>query len=89
MSYGEVLDQARNAMRRVAGFARASCATVMNEDQFAPKRCGHTQGKSVISRLDAVQRIRAAVDLSRSEAPLSQAGCPSHVLASPTHEHVP
>ncbi len=41
---------AMNVMRTVEGFARAGCAGVMIEDQVAPKRCGHTQGKSVVDR---------------------------------------
>lgn len=84
MSYGEVVDQARNineaisipllgdadtgygnamnVRRTVAGFAKAGCASVMIEDQLAPKRCGHTPGKAVVSREEACDRIRAAVD---------------------------
>lgn len=84
MSYGEVLDQVRNAMqplripmmvdgdtgygnpmnvmRTVTGFARAGCAAVMIEDQAAPKRCGHTEGKSVVNRGEAIERIHAAVE---------------------------
>jgi 2-methylisocitrate lyase-like PEP mutase family enzyme len=34
----------------------------MIEDQLAPKRCGHTRGKGVVSRGEALARIRAAVD---------------------------
>jgi 2-methylisocitrate lyase-like PEP mutase family enzyme len=34
----------------------------MIEDQVAPKRCGHTKGKSVVSREEALSRVRAAVD---------------------------
>lgn len=34
----------------------------MIEDQTWPKRCGHTKGKSVVSRDEAFARIRAAVD---------------------------
>jgi 2-methylisocitrate lyase-like PEP mutase family enzyme len=34
----------------------------MIEDQVAPKRCGHTEGKEVVSRDEALARIRAAVD---------------------------
>jgi len=34
----------------------------MLEDQVAPKRCGHTDGKAVVSRDEALMRIRAAVD---------------------------
>ena len=84
MSYGEVVDQARNitdaisipligdgdtgygnamnVRRTVAGFAKAGCASIMIEDQLAPKRCGHTPGKAVVSRDEAYDRIRAAVD---------------------------
>lgn len=53
---------AMNVMRTVEGFARAGCAGVMIEDQVAPKRCGHTQGKSVVDREEAFDRIRAAVE---------------------------
>ena len=88
MSYGEVLDQARNAMqaisipmiadgdtgygnpmnvhRTVQGFAQAGCAAVMIEDQVAPKRCGHTQGKSVVSRSESIERMHAAIDARQS-----------------------
>ena len=34
----------------------------MLEDQVAPKRCGHTEGKSVVGRDEALTRVRAAVD---------------------------
>jgi 2-methylisocitrate lyase-like PEP mutase family enzyme len=34
----------------------------MLEDQVAPKRCGHVEGKSVVARDEALMRIRAAVD---------------------------
>jgi 2-methylisocitrate lyase-like PEP mutase family enzyme len=34
----------------------------MIEDQVSPKRCGHTRGKSVVSREEALARIRAAID---------------------------
>jgi 2-methylisocitrate lyase-like PEP mutase family enzyme len=34
----------------------------MLEDQVAPKRCGHTRGKSVVTIDEAEMRIRAAVD---------------------------
>lgn len=44
------------------GYARAGFACIMLEDQVAPKRCGHTQGKAVVSRDEAAMRIRAAVD---------------------------
>jgi 2-methylisocitrate lyase-like PEP mutase family enzyme len=51
-----------NVRRTVAGYAAAGFASVMIEDQLAPKRCGHTRGKSVVSREEALARVRAAVD---------------------------
>jgi 2-methylisocitrate lyase-like PEP mutase family enzyme len=53
---------ALNVKRTVAGYAGAGFACVMIEDQRAPKRCGHTRGKEVVDRGEAVTRIRAAVD---------------------------
>ena len=34
----------------------------MIEDQTWPKKCGHTKGKSVVSREEAFARVQAAVD---------------------------
>ena len=53
---------AMNVRRTVTGFAKAGCAAIMIEDQLAPKRCGHTPGKAVVSRDEAFDRIQAAVD---------------------------
>lgn len=53
---------AMNVKRTVSGFAKAGLAAVMIEDQLAPKRCGHTKGKQVVSDQEAFDRIRAAVD---------------------------
>lgn len=50
-----------NVERTVKGYAQAGAASIMIEDQVAPKRCGHTQGKLVVERAEAVDRIRAAV----------------------------
>ncbi len=51
-----------NVKRTVQGYAGAGMACVMIEDQLAPKRCGHTMGKQIVSRDEAATRIRAAVD---------------------------
>lgn len=56
--YGNAL----NVRRTVAGYAAAGFAAVMIEDQVAPKRCGHTEGKQVVAREEALTRLRAAVD---------------------------
>jgi 2-methylisocitrate lyase-like PEP mutase family enzyme len=53
---------AQNVKRTVHGYERAGFAAIMLEDQVAPKRCGHTEGKSVVGRDEALTRIRAAVD---------------------------
>lgn len=53
---------AQNIKRTVQGYARAGFACIMLEDQVAPKRCGHTEGKAVVGREEAIVRIRAAVD---------------------------
>jgi len=50
-----------NVERTVRGYAQAGAACIMIEDQVAPKRCGHTQGKLVVDRGEAVDRIKAAV----------------------------
>jgi len=51
-----------NVKRTVRGYAAAGFACAMIEDQVAPKRCGHTRGKQVVSRSEALTRVRAAVD---------------------------
>ena len=51
-----------NVKRTLRGYAQAGFAAVMIEDQVAPKRCGHTAGKEVVGRREALTRIRAAVD---------------------------
>lgn len=53
---------ALNVKRTVQGYAKAGFACVMIEDQVSPKRCGHTQGKAVVSREEALTRIQAACD---------------------------
>jgi 2-methylisocitrate lyase-like PEP mutase family enzyme len=64
--YGNAL----NVKRTVHGYASAGFACVMIEDQRAPKRCGHTRGKEVVDRAEAVTRICAAVDARAEGAPI-------------------
>lgn len=54
-----------NVKRTVTAYAQAGMAGIMLEDQVAPKRCGHTQGKDVVSRDEAFMRVKAAVDARR------------------------
>lgn len=44
----------------VRGFEQAGVAGIMIEDQVWPKRCGHMEGKEVISLDEAAAKIRAA-----------------------------
>jgi 2-methylisocitrate lyase-like PEP mutase family enzyme len=59
---------AMNVRRTVAGYAAAGFACAMIEDQLAPKRCGHTRGKQVVDRAEALARVRAAVDAREAGA---------------------
>jgi methylisocitrate lyase len=55
--YGETL----NVVRTVEEFEQAGLAGLHLEDQVAPKRCGHLDGKQVIPAEEMVKKIRAAV----------------------------
>jgi len=56
-AYGEVL----NVARTVEEFEHAGLAGIHLEDQLAPKRCGHLDGKQVIAADEMAKKIRAAV----------------------------
>jgi 2-methylisocitrate lyase-like PEP mutase family enzyme len=59
--YGNAL----NVYFTIQGFERAGLACLMIEDQVSPKRCGHMEGKSVISAEEGVEKIRAAAEARR------------------------
>ena len=59
--YGNAL----NVYFTVQGFERAGLACLMIEDQVWPKRCGHMEGKAVISAAEGVEKIRAAAEARR------------------------
>ncbi len=54
-----------NVFFTVRGFEDAGIDGIMLEDQVSPKRCGHMDGKEVISAEEAVEKIRAAADAKR------------------------
>jgi len=56
---------ALNLRRAVRLLERAGANAIQVEDQVFPKRCGHFEGKAVISTAAMVQKIRAAVDARR------------------------
>lgn len=51
-----------NVFFTVRGFEAAGVDGIMLEDQVSPKRCGHMDGKEVISAEEGVEKIRAAVE---------------------------
>lgn len=56
---------ALNTYHAVRVLERAGADCIQLEDQVAPKRCGHFNGKEVISTEEAVDKIKAAVDARR------------------------
>ncbi len=56
-----------NVIRTVQEYEAAGVSAVHIEDQVAPKRCGHMQGKQVIEAGEMVEKVRAAVEARRSE----------------------
>ncbi len=56
--YGNAL----NVMRTVREFEAAGVAGIFIEDQTFPKRCGHFEGKQVISAEEMVVKIKAACE---------------------------
>lgn len=54
--YGNVL----NAIRTVQELEFAGVAAIQMEDQVAPKRCGHLNGKEVVDAKEFAQKIRGA-----------------------------
>jgi len=49
-----------NVAQLTRAYEAAGAACIQLEDQVLPKRCGHMEGKEVISLLDAAAKIRAA-----------------------------
>ncbi|XP_027929334.1 uncharacterized protein LOC114185666 isoform X2 [Vigna unguiculata] len=66
---------AMNLKRTLKGYISAGFAGIILEDQVAPKACGHTRGRRVVSREEAVMKIKAAVDARR------ESGCDIVIVA--------
>lgn len=54
---------ATNVIRTVREYIKAGVGAIHIEDQTFPKRCGHTKGRQVIGREEAVGKIAAAADV--------------------------
>ena len=55
-----------NVTRTVREYEMRGVAAIHIEDQVAPKRCGHLDGKEVVSRAEFVSKIRAALEARKS-----------------------
>lgn len=56
-----------NVIRTVGAYEAAGVAGIHIEDQVAPKKCGHLEGKLVIPAEEMAEKVRAAVD-ARAQA---------------------
>ena len=57
---------ALNVCRTVRQFERAGASAIQLEDQVTPKRCGHLEGKTLVSAGEMQGKIRAALDARAS-----------------------
>jgi 2,3-dimethylmalate lyase len=55
-----------NVIRTVGAYEAAGVAGIHIEDQVAPKKCGHMEGKQVIAADEMAQKVRAAVEARTS-----------------------
>lgn len=71
-----------NVYRTVQEFEAAGVAGINLEDQIFPKRCGHMEGKEIVSLEEMVKKIEAAVAARRDPDFVINAGpMPSRWLA--------
>ena len=62
--YGNAL----NVVRSVREYEKTGVAAFHLEDQVSPKKCGHYEGKHVVTQAEMVGKIKAAVDTRRDAA---------------------
>ena len=54
-----------NVQRTVRAFEKTGVCAIHLEDQEMPKRCGHLEGKRIVSTQEMVNKLKAAVDVRR------------------------
>lgn len=57
---------ALNVQRTVKRLERAGAAAIQLEDQILPKRCGHLDGKQLVSAAEMAGKVKAALDARAS-----------------------
>ena len=71
---------ALNVQRTVRMLERAGAGAIQLEDQVFPKRCGHFEGKDVISASEMVKKIQAAVEARQHDSTLILARTDAHAI---------
>jgi 2-methylisocitrate lyase-like PEP mutase family enzyme len=61
--YGDV----KNVVRTMQTYESMGAGAILLEDQVAPKRCGHTEGKQVVEPRIMEEKLRAAADSRQSK----------------------
>jgi len=61
--YGNAL----NVIRSVREYEKTGVAAFHLEDQISPKKCGHYEGKQLVTKAEMVGKIKAAVDTRRDQ----------------------
>ena len=56
-----------NVVRTVQEYEQAGAAAIQLEDQVAPKRCGHMDGKQLVPTDEMVTKVRAAIAARQSD----------------------
>jgi 2-methylisocitrate lyase-like PEP mutase family enzyme len=57
---------ALNVVRTVKQFERAGASVIQLEDQVMPKRCGHLEGKALVSAAEMAGKLHAALDARKT-----------------------
>ena len=58
---------AMNVIRTMREYEKTGAAAFHLEDQVSPKKCGHYEGKLLVSKAEMVGKIKAAVDTRKDE----------------------
>ena len=56
-----------NVVRSVREYEKTGVAAFHLEDQISPKKCGHYEGKQLVTKAEMVGKIKAAVDTRRDQ----------------------
>jgi 2-methylisocitrate lyase-like PEP mutase family enzyme len=84
--YGNAL----NVIRAVREYEKTGVSAFHLEDQVSPKKCGHYEGKQIVSKEEMVGKIKAAVDARRDADMVIIARSDARAIAStPTWRPAP